>query len=419
MREPTAHGPQMNEKEAQVWLLQLAGMYTGMSRRELARALGRDASSLFPANGNPKLDLLARLAHVLDWPVGVVAETILGARGLGSSDPGDATFAELDGAARTAHAAGEYERMLKLSEQMASQASTADEHGLAALRESGGWDGMGRHMPQMDALRRGLQSGVTDPELRRLLETNMANTHYILGHLFEARSMARAIIDDCAKAGCASRRTRAAHAFGYYVFGNAVRRGLSQRPVDRVACAEEAKQAIESAIGLYDELADEFDHAPWRGIANTCRGALLEVEVEVQSRSPEEALAAISNGVEAHTADDDAPVGDLLESFGWWCIFGCNIAIRHASGRDLQQHLARFAERGNVIARRLGNWSMRERLFTMELMQRRQLNDLAGIEVDWMIDREDIEALIGTMGRFPSFRGTGWQILHEATIVAS
>ena len=53
-------------------LLELAIAYRGWTRKELAKALGRDPTKLVPGSGVPKLDLVTELARVLDWPVGDV-----------------------------------------------------------------------------------------------------------------------------------------------------------------------------------------------------------------------------------------------------------------------------------------------------------------------------------------------------------
>ena len=51
-------------------LLDLAQVYRGWTRRELAKSLGRDPTKLIPGSGNPKLDLVISLSEVLDWTVG-------------------------------------------------------------------------------------------------------------------------------------------------------------------------------------------------------------------------------------------------------------------------------------------------------------------------------------------------------------
>jgi hypothetical protein len=79
--------------------------------------------------------------------------------------------------------------------------------------------------------------------------------------------------------------------------------------------------------------------------------------------------------------------------------------------------MAVFTNKGYEIADRLDNWAMRERLFTMEFLQRQRLNELAGFPVEWTIDNEEVRLIVGTMGRFPMFRTTGWKILQTATVV--
>ncbi|MHC5113926.1 MAG: hypothetical protein ACYTGP_05805 [Planctomycetota bacterium] len=417
MHEPTANGPAATRRGAQERLLQLAGMYRGLSRRELAQALGRDPSNLFPPNGNPKLDYLARLAHVLDWPLGDVAEAILVAPDEETATGERDTFDALDEMAKAAHAAGDYPRLRELAERMDRAATTPNEHALAALREGGAWDGMGRYTAQLEAIRRGLAADATRPDLRLLLRSNLANAHYTLWYLFEARSMARELIEGFDREAPATRPARAARAFSHYVLGNTDRRLLGQQPESRGRFARSAMDMLREAERQYLALAEEFDHDGWRGVANTCRGAILEVEVALGERDPEAALDELTAGVEGWDEGDDA--GDRLESRGWWCIFGCNVALRHLGGRELQQRMATLATSGRAIATRLGNWAMRERLFTLELTQRKRLNELAGFTVDWTIRQDDVKVLVGTMGRFPSFRNTGWQILQDATVVGS
>ena len=57
-------------------LLDLAQVYRGWTRRELAKSLGRDPTKLIPGSGNPKLDLVISLSEVLDWTVGEVTDCL-------------------------------------------------------------------------------------------------------------------------------------------------------------------------------------------------------------------------------------------------------------------------------------------------------------------------------------------------------
>jgi hypothetical protein len=408
-----------DRKLNQEHLLYLASLYKGLNRKELGAALGRDPTKLFPPTGNPKLDYLMRLAELLDWPVGDVASAIWSAeRKMAELRPDD-DFDKLNEAAREAHRKGEFARMVELSERMYRIANTPEERAMSCHRESGGWDGLGRYTNQLEAVRRGLRENPISADLRLLLQVNLANTYYTLWHLLEARAMARDLIDAMRVNPPTTRSPRAALAFSHYVLGNASLRLGTDEADSLQACAQTAREALSTSREMYLRLADEFDSDPWRGIANTCTAGILEAEVELGARDAHDAVKTLLSGLDAVTDTSDGLVGDRLESFGWWCIFGASITLRHLLGRELQRNMAVFTNKGYEIADRLNNWAMRERLFTMEYLQRQRLNDLAGFRVDWTIDNEEVKLIVGTMGRFPMFRNTGWQILQTATVVGS
>ncbi|MGE3109194.1 MAG: hypothetical protein AB7G11_10800 [Phycisphaerales bacterium] len=408
-----------DRKLNQEHLLYLASLYKGLNRKELGAALGRDPTKLFPPTGNPKLDYLVKLSELLDWPVGDVAMSIWNAERPASDTEAGDTFESLNDAAREAHRKGEYARMVRIASKMASLATTSDERALAAHRESGGWDGLGRYVNQLDAVRRGLRENPTNLELRLLLQVNLANAYFTLWYLFEARAMAKDLIEALDVSPPTTRASRAAQAFAHFVYGNSCLRLGTEEPEGGTPWIKTSLDALETSRRLYAALADEFDSNPWRGIANTCAGAILEAQVELRMMDPMQAVSQLADGLETVTDTTDPVFGDRLESYGWWCIFGCGIALRHLTGSELQRHMAIFTNKGYEIADSLNNWAMRERLFTMEFLQRQRLNDLAGFRVDWTIDNEEVKLIVGTMGRFPTFRNTGWQILQSATVVGS
>ena len=85
----------------------------------------------------------------------------------------------------------------------------------------------------------------------------------------------------------------------------------------------------------------------------------------------------------------------------------------------MHRHMAVFTNKAIEIGEQLGNWSMRERAFTLEHFRRQQA-DLQGVSQEpWPLDDEDIRVITGTMGRFPAFRDVGWQILQNAQVLES
>jgi hypothetical protein len=79
--------------------------------------------------------------------------------------------------------------------------------------------------------------------------------------------------------------------------------------------------------------------------------------------------------------------------------------------------VAIFTNKGYEIAEKLDNWALREKLFTLEFLQRQRLNDLVGSPLEWTIDGEEVRTIVGAMGRVPTFRQTGWDILNSARVV--
>ena len=397
-------------------LLELACVYKDWSRKELAQSLSRDPGKLVPDSGNPKLDLVTSLADVLDWSVGDVAEAISTARGSDAGQQGD--FEALDASAMVAHADGRYADMVSISERMYEEASSPEQRALACNREAGGWDGMGRYTRAMDAVRRGLQEGPIPDALRRRLEGNLANAYYTLMHLLEARAISRDLIDEYQRLDSEERTYRVSHAFAHYVRGNTYRRLIVQQPHRAAEYASCAEADFHEAVSRYRTLATEFDQASYLGIASTAEGGLIEVEVELGKRTAQEALAFIGQRLEEIVEVENVS-GDLLESYGWLCVFGCNIALRHMSGEAMHRHMAVLTNKGYEVAEELDHWAMRERVFSLEFAQHERLHQVSGHDVPWTIDTDEARVIIGTMGRFPRFRDTGWQILNAATVIPS
>ena len=395
----------------------LARIYRRWTRIQTAQALGREPSKVVPESGNPKLDLVVGLAEALDWDVGDVAEGIWRdeAEAYGEIETmAERGFAILDREAIEAHRAGEYRRMTELSRALFLAAHTGSERATAANRLAGAYDGLGRYTKALAALQRGLAEPGVPSHVRMMLEVNLANAHYALWHLVEACSVANSLVERFQSRPAETRSERVVEAFGHYVRGQSQRRLIETDPLSGNSHAQRAREDLQIALTSYSALAKEFDDASYAGIANTCTGAIFECDAALGVIDPLRAAEALSAGLDQVVDVVNYPPGDWLESYGWWAIFGCNVVLRGLSGPEMHRHMAVFSNKTAEIAERMENWSLRERAFTFEHLRRQRMNESLGYATEWLLDDDDVRTVTGTMGRFPSFRETGWRILESA-----
>jgi hypothetical protein len=401
-------------------LLELAQAYKGWSRKDLAKALGRDPTKLIPGSGIPKLDFVVDLAGVLDWSVSAIVACLWNEEAApdGSLAGTNPDFEAIDQAARDAHRDGQYKNMIELAQQAYDAAETAEQRARACNREAGGWDGLGRYSQVLEVVQRGLRERPIAGDFRRMLQSNLANAYYTLWSLTEASAIAQGLMEYYEKNPPQNLRDQKTQAFAHYVAGHCLRRMVQQEPDDATAHAFKARLALDASRKQYEQLAREMHEDSYAGIAHTCRGGLLELDVELGHRDAIEALDEMVDALDAVVDVQQGPVGDWLESYGWWCIFGCNMALRHVTDdRTLQHYMAIFTNKADEIADALDNWAMRERSFTMQYTRWRRATEATGFEIPNVVDKDDVRLITGTMGRFPAFRNTGWQILKTAQVV--
>jgi hypothetical protein len=364
-------------------LLRLALAYKDCSRKELARVLGRDPTKLVPGTGIPKLDLVVELAGVLDWPVGDVVSFLW-----------------------SNHAT-----------QADASADSPQARARACRREALRCRRVGCYLDVVGASTCGLQETGVAPALRRRLQAILAEAYYALWSLVEARCITRDLLDAYETQPPQSSEDRRTQAFVYFISGQTARRQVSVEPQRSKPLAAGARRDLERALELYRRLAVDDDDELLEGRANTCFGAMMEADVILGGQSPSDAVDRLSAGLE-RVRDTSGLSAARLESYGWWCIYGCNIALRHlADEREVQQHMAVFTNKADEIANQLDNWSMRERVFSMQYTTWERAVGFTCFEIPCVIDSDDVRVITGTMGRFPTFRKTGWRILHTARIV--
>jgi len=407
---------QTKRRERLERLLDLAQAYRGWNRRELAQKIGRDPTKLSPESGNPKFDLVIQLAEVLDWTLDEVAQWLWHG-GEQAEIPVDASFDKLDKKAQKAHRNGEYQRMVTIAKMQLDVASTPEERARAYNRAAGGWDGLGRFTRVLQAAQNGLREYPIPTDIRQLLQTTAANAYYTLWQLDEAQGMSERVINFYENRTPTSDREKVALAHAWYVLGNTLRRMLDVDPEQATQHAFAAKDALSTSAELYESLSASI-HDSYGGIANTCRGGILEVEVFLGQVDAREAISRIVDQISEVVDPTTAKKGDWLESYGWWSVFGCNITLRHISDeKDVQRFMALFTNKADEVAECLDHWAMRERVFSMQFAGRKHLIGWTGQDIPLVIDQDDIRLITGTMGRFPQFRDMGWHILNSSNVV--
>lgn len=407
---------EQNRRQRLEQLLQLAGAYKGWNRRQLADALDRDPTKLVPESGNPKLDFVVALADLLDWPVSDVVAALWDSAG-GAAGASARTFEDIDEQIVTLHRSGKFHAMLELVPRALALADSPHERAIVRIRESGAWDGLGRYSKAVEALRTGLEQSPLKRGVRLILETNLANAYYSMNFAVEAKAIARDLVDLLAEDPPKTEAERSAQAMAHYTWGQSERVLMAMDPTQAGKHAERSVKQLEEADRLLTALHEEFNDAHYAGVARTCRVGALEGLVALGRMPAADAVAKIVGELEGVVDVAEMAGGDQIESFGWSCIFGANIALRHLPDREMNRAVAILTNKGYEIADRLDNWAMRERLFTLEFLQRQRVNELVGTTLDWMIDGEEVRTIVGAMGRFPGFRQVGWEILRTARVV--
>jgi hypothetical protein len=79
--------------------------------------------------------------------------------------------------------------------------------------------------------------------------------------------------------------------------------------------------------------------------------------------------------------------------------------------------MAVFTNKAAEVAERVDSWTLRERAFSLEHLRRERASDEAGIEHEWLLDRDELRMIAGAVGRFPCFRDIGMDILGAARIM--
>jgi len=388
-------------------LVALAQSYRGMSRREVAEALGRDLHNIVPDTGNPKLDLVVRLAGLLDWRVEMVVRDLYAEEFV--DEPGDITSGQAKEANRRAWellGAERWDDVLAVTDSTIAGDAPAESKAYAAMLRFFALESQGRYVDATEAAQQGLQLAPIGSDLSLHLRERLAYVRYVTGSLFEAEGLACSLIHslgECERSSPLRQVLAGAHA----IRGHTMRVAVATTANPPIRVVEAAIQDLAIGADLYDDYAVRGGTSRDASAAQIARGGVLELEALLGRIGGVEALerfAASLDGCE----DIESVDSSEAEAVGWWCIFGAHVAMRHLDDRsNAERWVGIFTNKADEVAERLGHWALRERLLSID----HQLGPAAPL-ADRPFDREDLRAVTGAMSRFPQFRSTGWEILR-------
>lgn len=398
-------------------LVDLARVYRRWSRQQVAEALGREASKVVPESGNPKLDLVMALSHAMDWEPGHVARCVWhGHAPDGAGACPSKGFEELETEAAVTERAGQWLRLGRIATDMRLRARGGADRASASHLQAVACAGDGRFTDALRHAQSGLRECDVPARTHLLLMRDLACAHDALGHLVESGAVATEII---ARIGAmpSSHEVRDCEAYAFWIRGNASRRRIDTDALCTQRHAADAGADLHAAMRAYDGIATDLPGLSASAMSHRCAGAILECSAAAGDMSASEAVQRIEGTLDAVVDVDEYPAGEWLESHGWWAVFGCGVALRGLSGAPLQRAMAVFTNKAAEIAERVDSWTLRERAFALEHTRRERASDEAGIEPEWMLDRDEMRMVAGAVGRFPSFRDVGMQILGTARLL--
>lgn len=406
--------PSFSAHDVVTKFVRFARDYQGWSRSELARALGRDPTKIVPHSGNPKLDWIVRLAHVMDWPVGDLAEffyaSLPGSSGATSACDPCAIEGEIQDALRL----NETARLVTLGRRQYEASNDARTRARACLREAIGWaEAHGRFDRVIDAACRGLRESDATEEVRALLMVHLSAANLHLWNLDASRGLATELIDSLERArGPMTTTLRLARASARVTRARASLRRIEHADLPAAQLALEAADDCYAAGGICHEL--QCTRPDLSGRVD------LLASLAKMGAMHSEALRGSCTKIDAAQAIMDGATERPYESRGWSCIHAAVLAMGSPSSGD--EHAARSDVAGSLrlaseCAEASDVWPLRERVWTLESARRRGEATASSEAHPWVLEVSDLRSLLGVMGRFPSFRPLGWQILESARIV--
>ena len=410
-----------HQRDKLLQLFELARIARGWTRVQLADALGRDPSRLIPKSGNPKLDVVVKLARVLEWPVGDVVEAlhddtwddvdlVVGAgvdRSLDDQMAGK-TPDELYELASELNSTGRHQDCVVVARRIRSIATDAQRLGEAFAAESVSWISTGRYVQGLEAANAGLSVSDLPSWVRHNLMMNLAHSLYFLWRLPLALSLCDLILSDLAKIeGQLNKAALNTKIITTVLRGQVHRRLVAVQGCEHIGLA---RTDLESGLRMCTTHETEIPQGHLKARAMECSSALLEVAVLEDDSKASESTAKLLSLLDHASSLDHVPAEEC-EALGWSCIYGCNIALTALHGSERQRAFAIFSNKVLEIADHLDHWAFRERVYCLQSLVHQQVRAETGYDIPMSIDDQEKAVIVATMSRFPQFRTTGWDLL--------
>ena len=401
-------------------LVDLARLYRGWTRKQLAKALGRDPTRVYPDTDNPKADYMLALADALEWSVDEVFEYVYSGLEPECRPPTSkgVSFDSLQQQIWEAYRAGEFPRMLRHAQDAQRVARNAEEYALACNYEFSAWEAMGRYTRALAALRRALSHAKSlNPSVRLLLLSNVALVQMMLGELHAARGCADAILEWFDEHGTEHARDAVTIAFAYTVRGHALRRLIELEPESGKTHAARAIADLNRGRRQFLTLCRKTDN-PWFGFyAEWNYWAAADCECRLGKRRPETLVQQTVE--ELDQVRDLEAVGSRAELLAWGCrcIIAAQVALWHLDPKARNHSVHVLIDKAVEIAEYVGDWALRQQAFSLRYQLHDRLRDDSGLKLDLVMDEEELRSVVGLMGRFPGFRQLGWRILDDAAVL--
>ncbi len=395
-------------------LVDVAVACHGGTQTALAKLLGRDPSRVYCDSDNPRLDYVVGLAEALGCSVETVVEYIWHGRGEFEPDGSQEDYSALTKQARQAYDAGAYREMVALAQRMLAAAQTPDEKARAYrfLAQAHRDGGSTSHATR--ACERGLEVDGVSRQERIALQLALARVHLDGRSPAVAASLAESALAAFEQNQPAEHAEQAFRAYAHYVRGDAFRRMLAYRPADARGLACLARADLRRSAGLFTKIATAFDDQRAAAIAHTCAGFALEIDVELEQRSPAEVVQTVCAEVARLDELASRPTGDWLESFGWWCDAGLGAGARRLLELPNMAGFSHLLERAVQIGVERSDWALLARTVVHRSALQDHLARTTGLRLELPLHRSCLSLLTRVADYVPAVRDRVWELLESS-----